>query len=62
MIIADNVVRGWRGGRCGDQDANVQGMRRALELLAAEHRVASTAIQTVDGKGYDGFALAVVNP
>ena len=35
-------------------------MRRFNELLAAEPRVSATAIQTVGGKGYDGFALIVV--
>lgn len=32
-----------------------------MELIAAEPRVSATAIQTVGGKGYDGFLLAVVN-
>jgi hypothetical protein len=30
-------------------------------MLAAEPRVSATAIQTVGSKGYDGFALALVN-
>jgi predicted O-methyltransferase YrrM len=60
MIIADNVVRDGAVTDAASQDANVQGVRRFLELLAAERRVASTAIQTVGSKGYDGFALAVV--
>ena len=38
----------------------VQGVRRFLERLAAEPRVSATAIQTVGGKGYDGFAIALV--
>ena len=62
MIIADNVVRDGAVADAASQDANVQGVRRFLELLAAERRVASTAIQTVGSKGYDGFALAVVRP
>jgi predicted O-methyltransferase YrrM len=62
MIIADNVVRRGAVADAASQDANVQGVRRFLELLAAERRVASTAIQTVGSKGYDGFALAVVLP
>ena len=35
-------------------------MRRLTELIAAERRVAATAIQTVGSKGYDGFAVALV--
>ena len=38
----------------------VQGVRRFNELLAAEPRVSSTAIQTVGTKGYDGFALGLL--
>jgi predicted O-methyltransferase YrrM len=60
LIVADNVVR---GGALLDEDgadANVAGVRRFFELLAAEPRVSATAIQTVGEKGYDGFALAVV--
>ncbi len=41
-------------------DPGVQGMRQFMDLVAADHRVSATAIQTVGSKGYDGFALAVV--
>ena len=36
-------------------------MRRFAAMLASEPRVSATAIQTVGGKGYDGFALALVS-
>ncbi|MEH2305501.1 methyltransferase [Nostoc sp.] len=42
-------------------DPSVQGVRRFNELLASEPRVSATAIQTVGSKGYDGFAIAIVN-
>jgi predicted O-methyltransferase YrrM len=42
------------------KDANVQGVQRFTELLAAEPRLSATVLQTVGAKGYDGFALAVV--
>jgi hypothetical protein len=42
-------------------DVDIQGVRRFNERLAAEKRVSATEIQTVGSKGYDGFALAVVN-
>lgn len=60
VIVVDNVVR--KGGviEPDNADANVLGIRRFLEALAAEKRVTATAIQTVGGKGYDGFAVAVV--
>jgi len=60
LIIADNVVRGGAVLDADSTDANVQGIRRFFDLLAADSRVRATAIQTVGSKGYDGFALAVV--
>lgn len=60
LIIADNVVR--RGAVVNDDntDANVQGVRRFNELVAAHPRLSATAIQTVGSKGYDGFVMALV--
>jgi len=60
LIIADNVVRGGRVVDATDDDPNVGGVRRFLDLLAAEPRVTATAVQTVGSKGYDGFAIALV--
>ena len=36
------------------------GIRRFIELLAAEPRIDATALQTVGSKGWDGFALGLV--
>ncbi|WP_223635901.1 O-methyltransferase [Corallococcus sp. EGB] len=60
VIITDNVVR--KGGivDAASADANIQGMRRFFEAVAAEPRVSATAVQTVGSKGYDGFSLALV--
>lgn len=61
VIVIDNVVR---GGRVIDgtlDDKAIQGTRRVLERMGREPRVSATAIQTVGTKGYDGFAIAVVN-
>jgi hypothetical protein len=35
-------------------------VRRFNDALAKEKRVNATTLQTVGGKGYDGFTLAVV--
>jgi len=61
IIIADNVIR--QGGvlDASSSDVDIQGVRRFNERLAAEHRVSATEIQTVGSKGYDGFALVIVN-
>jgi predicted O-methyltransferase YrrM len=61
MIIVDNVVRKGAVINADSDDSNVQGVRRFYEMLAAAPRVSATAIQTVGSKGYDGFAIALVN-
>jgi len=60
LIIADNVVRDGAVINSKHPDPHVQGVRRFTEKLAAEPRLTSTVLQTVAGKGYDGFAMAVV--
>jgi predicted O-methyltransferase YrrM len=60
LIIADNVVREGAVAEAANRDASARGVRRFLELVAAEPRVSATAIQTVGSKGYDGFAIARV--
>jgi predicted O-methyltransferase YrrM len=61
VIVVDNVVRGGALVDDGD-DESVRGSRQLFEMLAAEPRLSATAIQTVGDKGYDGFAIALVNP
>jgi predicted O-methyltransferase YrrM len=61
VVIVDNVVRSGAVADAATADADVKGLRRFLELLASEPRVTGTAVQTVGSKGWDGFALAVVN-
>jgi predicted O-methyltransferase YrrM len=61
LIVADNIVRAGAVADAGSDDANVQGVRRFNERLAADPRVTATVLQTVGSKGYDGFAMAVVN-
>jgi predicted O-methyltransferase YrrM len=58
VIVGDNVVRG--GALLEGDDESSEGMRRFVELMAAEPRVDATVIQTVGAKGWDGFALARV--
>ncbi len=60
VIVADNVVRDGKVTDAASRDPDVRGMRRFAEIVAAEPRVSATAIQTVGGKGYDGFVLALV--
>ena len=60
LIVVDNVVRDGAVIEARSRDAAVQGVRRLYELIAAEPRVAATAVQAVGAKGYDGFAIALV--
>jgi predicted O-methyltransferase YrrM len=60
LIVVDNVIRDGAIVDPDHPDPVVQGSRRLFDALAAEPRLTSTALQTVCGKGYDGFALALV--
>ncbi|WP_114953510.1 O-methyltransferase [Sphingosinicella terrae] len=61
LIIGDNVVRDGEVRDAASQNPAVQGIRRFIDLIAAEPRLSGTAIQTVGSKGWDGFAMAVVD-
>jgi predicted O-methyltransferase YrrM len=60
IIVGDNVVRDGRVLDSDNEDPSIQGIRRFMDLLAADPRVDATAIQTVGSKGYDGFAVGLV--
>ncbi|WP_031476346.1 O-methyltransferase [Streptomyces bicolor] len=60
LIVVDNVVRGGRVADAGSTAPDIQGSRAAIELIGSHPRLTGTAVQTVGGKGYDGFALARV--
>ncbi|MFG1641962.1 O-methyltransferase [Amycolatopsis sp. NPDC049252] len=59
-IVVDNVVRQGTVVDAESTDPYVVGARRMFELLAAEPRLDATAVQTVGGKGHDGFVLGLV--
>jgi len=61
VIVADNVVRDGAVAESDHEDERVVGVRRFLEAVSAEPRLAATVLQTVGVKGYDGFCLAVVH-
>ena len=61
LVIADNVVRDGQVIDPNDPDPNIQGVRRFTDLVAVEPRLSATVLQTVGSKGYDGFAIAIVN-
>jgi predicted O-methyltransferase YrrM len=61
VIVVDNVVRQGRVADAADTSPDVVGTRATFDLLADEPRLDATALQTVGGKGYDGFAIALVS-
>lgn len=61
VIVVDNVVRKGAVADAASHDVNVLAMRRFCETYGRDPRVTMTALQTVGGKGYDGFAIARVN-
>jgi predicted O-methyltransferase YrrM len=60
VIVADNVVRDGAVIDGEGDDPRVRGIRRFTEQLGAAAGVTATAVQTVGSKGYDGFAIALV--
>lgn len=60
VIVVDNVVRKGAIVDNPSTDTMVLGVQKLADHLRHERRVSATAIQTVGGKGYDGFIMAVV--
>jgi predicted O-methyltransferase YrrM len=60
VIIVDNVVRDGKVADASSDDEDIRGIRRMTEWLATQPHVSATAIQTVGGKSYDGFLMAIV--
>lgn len=60
VIIGDNVVRNGAVTDANNPDPAIQGTRQLFADLAANPKLTATALQTVGSKGYDGFAIAIV--
>lgn len=61
LIIADNVVRDGRVIDAKSTDPTIKGVRTFFDRLKDHPRLTMTALQTVGSKGYDGFAMMLVN-
>ena len=60
VIVVDNVVRGGRVLDGSSADPDIVGTRNFFDLAGADKRWTATAIQTVGAKGWDGFAIGIV--
>ncbi len=61
VIVVDNVVRDGAIVDLTRDDPDIAGIRRFFDMVASEPRLSATAIQTVGAKGWDGFAIAIVD-
>jgi len=61
VIVVDNVIREGAILEVRSDDATARGSRDVLELMGKHPRLGAAALQTVGAKGWDGFALAVVD-
>lgn len=61
VIVLDNVVRDGQVVNASSTDPNVLGSRGAFELIATNPRLSASALQTVGAKGYDGFAVMILD-
>ena len=60
VIVVDNVARHGSVIRVRTASPDIVGTRRCLEMMAADPRLSTFALQTVGVKGLDGFAMALV--
>ena len=61
-IVVDNVVRNGGVADSTSADPNVVGTQHLFEAMAGHTGITAAALQTVGSKGYDGFAIAFVEP
>ncbi len=61
LIIADNVVRDGQVIEDGSTDPRVVGVRRFIDAVGQNPRLGATVLQTVGAKGWDGFAMLLVD-
>ena len=60
VIVVDNIARDGTIADPDQDDERVAASREVLDLLATDPRLDATALQTVGVKGWDGFAMALV--
>ncbi|HET6299847.1 O-methyltransferase [Microbacterium sp.] len=60
VVVVDNVGRGGEVANPATTVSNVIGTQRGLEMLGRDPRFEATALQTLDAKGWDGVAIAIV--
>lgn len=60
VVVVDNIGRAGEVANPATMAPNVIGTQRGLEMLGRDPRFDATALQTLDLKGWDGVAIAVL--
>lgn len=60
VVVVDNIGRSGEVVNAASANPQIHGVRRGLEMLARDPRFDATALQTLDAKGWDGIAVALV--
>jgi predicted O-methyltransferase YrrM len=60
VVVVDNIGRGGEVANPATTASHVIGTQRGLEMLGRDPRFDAMALQTLDLKGWDGVAIAVV--
>ena len=60
VVVVDNIGRAGEVANPATMNPQVIGTQRGLELLGRDPRFDATALQTLDLKGWDGVAIAIV--
>ncbi|MFT4211992.1 MAG: O-methyltransferase [Microbacterium sp.] len=60
VIVVDNVARSGAVADAATTHPQILGVRAGLEMLGSDPRFDATALQTLDLKGWDGVAVAVL--
>ena len=60
VVVVDNIGRSGEVANPATEDLQIIGVQRGLEMLARDPRFDATALQTLDAKGWDGIALAIL--
>lgn len=60
VVVVDNIGRAGEVANPASTESHVVGTRRGLEMLGEDERFDATALQTLDRKGWDGVAIALL--
>lgn len=60
VVVVDNIGRAGEVANPASTASHVLGTRRGLEMLRDDERFDATALQTLDRKGWDGVAIALL--